>query len=133
MKKLAILLAVSLLNGCALWNAYMMSGFDPNEYMLITQIRVDSQTYKTQCSNAILAETNAASIAAKTNLFEKYSEKIPYNENSYNASKSLNEIAQGLAKAYEKGNVSSLFCKLKYGSIENSATVMQSIIGNKPR
>jgi len=134
MKKLAILLAILSLNGCAIYDALTMTGFDSNEYLIITQIRVDAQTYKPQCENKLLAPTNAVAIAARTNLFAKYSEQIPKNDNGINASKSLNEIAQGLAKAYtDKEEPSALFCKLKYGSIENAAAVIQHVVGNRPR
>ena len=134
MKKLLVLTTALLLNGCAVYDAYMQTGFDNNEYLLITQIRTDAQTYKAQCANPMLAEGNAQAIAAKTNLFEKYSELIPRNDNGKAASKSLNEIAQGLAHAYESGKQPSpVFCKLKYGSIENSAYVIQHVVGNRPR
>ena len=135
MKKLAIVLAVLALNGCAVYDALTMTGFDNNEYLLITQIRVDAGHYKKSCDNHLLAATNAVAIANKTELFEKYSEQIPRNDNGIKASKSLNEIAQGLANSYVDTNAtpSALFCKLKYGSIENSATVIQHVVGNRPR
>ena len=39
MKKLLIVVvvAVTALNGCALYNAYMMTKYDPNEYRIITR------------------------------------------------------------------------------------------------
>ena len=134
MKKLVVILAF-MLNGCALYDAYMQTGFDNQEYMLITQIRTDAQVYKKQCGNHLLAATNAQSISAKTDLFEKYSELSPRNENGISASKSLNAIAQGLAIAYvdPKGDPSATFCRLKYGSIENAAYVIQHVVGNRPR
>ena len=135
MKKLAVLSLIFALNGCALYDAYMMTGFDNNEYLLITQIRVDAGQYKKSCDNYMLAATNAQAISNKTDLFEKYSEQIPRNDNGIKASKSLNEIAQGLANSYSdtKTTPSALFCKLKYSSIENSATVIQHVVGNRPR
>lgn len=134
MKKLIIVLAV-MLNGCAVYDALTMTGFDPNEYLIITQIRTDAVQYKKQCGNHLLASTNAFAISNKTDLFQNYNEQIPRNQNGINASKSLNEIAQGLANAYldPKGEPSVLFCKLKYSSIENSATVIQHVVGNRPR
>jgi hypothetical protein len=135
MKKLAVVLSVLVLNGCAVYDAYMQTGFDNNEYLLITQIRADAQAYKKQCNNHLMAAANAQAISSKTDLFEKYSEQIPRNENGIKASKSLNEIAQGLANAYidSKGEPSATFCKLKYGSIENSAYVIQHVVGSRPR
>jgi hypothetical protein len=134
MKKLIAVLAVAGLNGCAVYDALTMTKYDSNEYMLVTQIRADAQTYKAQCDNKMLAVTNAQAIALKTNLFEKFSEQIPHNDNGINASKSLNEIAQGLNQAYTKTpEPSPMFCKLKYGSIENAAYVIQHVVGNRPR
>jgi hypothetical protein len=109
-----------------------MTGFDPNEYRIITEIRVDASHYKTQCGMS-LAQANALAMANKTELFEVYSEQIPNNTDSYKAATSLNEIAQGLVKRYNTPPVPDLFCKLKYGSIENSAKVIQHVIGNRPR
>jgi hypothetical protein len=135
MRRLLIILTVILLPGCALYDAFMMTGFDNNEYLLITQIRVDAGQFKKQCGNVLLSSANAVHIANKTELFEKYSEQIPNNNNGIKASESLNAIAQGLANAYltDKAEPSALFCKLKYNSIENSATVIQHVVGNRPR
>jgi hypothetical protein len=132
MKRLALLL-VPLLSSCAVYDAVMMTGFDPNEYRIITEIRVDANHYRDACSNPLLAQANATAIAYKTDLFEAYSEQIPNNADGYKASKSLNEIAQGLAKRYDTPPVPVLFCKLKYTSIESSARVIQHTLGNRPR
>ena len=133
MKRLSIVLVALALNGCAVYDVLTMTGFDPNEYLLATQIRTDAQVYKTQCENPALAPVNAQTIALKTRLFQNYEEQIPSNENGVSASKSLNEIAQGLDDAYRKGTPSAMFCKLKYGSIENAAYVIQHVVGNRPR
>ena len=132
MKRLAIVLTVLALNGCALWDAYFMTGYDPNEYMLVTQIRSDAQVYKLQCDTPA-APANAQAIALKTKLFANYSEQIPDNDNGKRASEGLDEIAQGLNTAYKKGTPSPTFCKLKYGSIENAAYVIQHVVGKRPR
>ena len=131
MKKLVFLLAPMLVS-CAVYDAIMMTGFDPNEYRIITEIRADAGRYKLQCDTPH-AQANARALADKTELFEIYSEQIPNNKNGYGASKSLNEIAQGLVKRYDNPPVPAIFCKLKYGSIENSSQVIQHVIGNRPR
>jgi hypothetical protein len=134
MKRLAVLLSVLALNGCAVYDAYMMTGFDNNEYLLITQIRVDSSTYKTQCDNPILAPQNAQAIAARTQLFEAYSEKIPRNVDGLAAAKKLHDIARGLSLAYGSNpQPSVMYCKLKYTGIENSAAIIQHVVGARPR
>jgi hypothetical protein len=132
MRRLLILL-VGLLSGCAVYDAYMMTGFDGNEYQLIVQIRVDANKFSKQCKTD-LAAANSQQIAYETTMFEVYSEQIPHNNNGYGASRSLNEIAQGLAARYNTGTpVPELFCKLKYGAIEHSAEVIQHVIGARPR
>jgi hypothetical protein len=134
MKRLAALLSVLALNGCAVYDAFMMTGFDNNEYLLITQIRVDASTYKTQCDNPILAPQNAFAISSRTHLFEVYSEKIPRNTNGLDAAKKLNDIARGLSAAYGSNpQPGAMYCKLKYTSIENSAAIIQHVVGARPR
>ena len=134
MKRILVIMLVTALNGCALYDAYTITGYDANEYKLITEIRVDAIVYKAQCANPILAQANAVAITYKTLLFEKYSEQVPGNDNIIRASKSLNEIAQGLADRYSsKDPVSTVFCKLKYGGIENSAMVLQHVVAGRPR
>ena len=134
MKRLLIVLGVLALNGCALYDAYMMTGFDPNEYRIITEIRTDAYNYKQQCNNQLMSDANAVLIANKTQLFEFYEEQIPINKNGINASKELNKIAQGLKARYQDGTaVPALFCKLKFESIEHSAQTIQHVLGKRPR
>ena len=134
MKRLAVLLSFVLLNGCALWDAYFMTGFDTNEYRIITEIRTDAGEYKTQCNDTAQSRINAESITRKTSLFENYSQEIPKNQNGINASRNLNEIARGLRdRYYAGGTVSPTFCKLKFESIEHSAQTIQHVVGQRPR
>ena len=133
MKKLITVATTTLLSGCALWDAYFMAPYDANEYMLITEIRTEAGQYQTQCANPVAAPVNAEAMARKTNLYEKYSEQIPRNQNGFKSAKALNEIAQGLNQAYVKGPVSATFCRLKYVSIENSATLIQRVTAGRPR
>jgi hypothetical protein len=133
MKRIFVVAFALSLTSCALWDAYFMAPYDANEYMLITEIRVDAGQYREQCANPVMAPANATAMARKTNLYEKYSEQIPRNENGYKASQALNEIAQGLDTAYVKGTVSATFCRLKYVSIENSARLIQRVTAGRPR
>ena len=134
MKRISIIFLAILLNGCALYDAYMMTGYDPNEYRIITEIRTDAGEYKTQCTDAAQSRINAEAITRKTALFENYSQEIPRNNNGINASKNLNEIARGLRDRYlAGGTVSPAFCKLKFESIESSAKTIQHVVGSRPR
>ena len=133
MKKILTLLLFSSLSGCTLIESYFLAKFDPNEYKIITEIRTDAGKSKTQCDNAERSKINAELISDKTVLFANYSQHIKYNTDTVSASKSLDEIAQGLRDRYSKGSVSVAFCKIKFESIEHSAETMQTVIGNKPR
>jgi len=134
MKKLLLLIALSLLPGCTLVDAYMLTHFDPNEYKLITDIRAEAQASKGQCNNAVISKINADKLASDTKLFQLYSEHIPRNNDMITASKDLNEIAQGLSNMYAKETkVSSGFCTIKFQSIEQSANKLQTVLGGRPR
>jgi len=134
MKKILMSLVVTFgISGCAVWDAYMMAPYDANEYMLITQIRVDAGQYRKQCDNPMLAPVNAQAIAGRTELYERYEENIPRNQNGLRAAQALNEIAQGLNTQYSKGSVSAMFCRLKYSNIEHSAELIQRVTAGKPR
>jgi hypothetical protein len=133
MKKILIIVSAVMFSGCAVWDAYFMAPYDANEYMLITQIRVNAGQYKKQCDNSVLAPVNAQHIADKTELYEKYSEQIPRNINGLRAARALNEISQGLNTQYSKGTVSATFCRLKYNNIEHSAELIQQVTAKRPR
>lgn len=122
-----------MFTGCAVLDAYLMAPYDANEYLLITQIRVDAGQYRKQCDNPILAPVNATAIAGRTELYERYEENIPRNQNGLRAAQALNEITQGLNNQYAKGNVSATFCRLKYNSIEHSAELIQRVTAGRPR
>jgi hypothetical protein len=133
MKRILLAALALSLTSCALWDAYMMAPYDANEYLQITEIRATAGQYRRQCDNPILAGVNAQAIANRTDLFEKYEELIPRNNNGFRAAQALNEIAQGLNTAYAKGTVSSVFCKLKYNNIEHSAELIQRVTAGRPR
>jgi hypothetical protein len=132
-KYLILAASVLSLNGCALWDAYFMAPYDANEYMLITEIRTNAIQYRRQCDNPVMAPQNAQAMSNRTELYEKYEEQIPRNDNGIKASRALNEIAQGLNTAYAKGSVSPTFCRLKYNNIEHSAELIQRVTAGRPR
>jgi hypothetical protein len=133
MKKLLLILAVTLLPGCVLMDSYLMK-YDTNEYRIITEIRAEANGYKTECSNPLMSNPNAIAMAEKTQFFMFYAQYQPHNEPVQKASVELNKIAQGLKDQYAKGTqVSPIFCKLKFETIEKSAESMQKVIGDKPR
>ena len=133
MKKILIALSTLLLTSCALLDAYLMAPYDANEYLQITEIRVMAGQYRQQCDNFQASAANAQDITRRTMMFERYSEYIPRNENGYRAAKALNEIALGLGTAYNKGIVSSVFCRIKYNNLEQAAELIQRTTAGRPR
>jgi hypothetical protein len=133
MKKLMIAMCAALLTSCALWDAYMMAPYDANEYLLITEIRVTAGQYRQQCDSFNQSAVNAQNMVNRTQLYERYVEHIPRNDNGTRAARALNEIAQGLNTAYNKGIVSATFCRLKYNNIEHSAELIQRVTAGRPR
>ena len=128
---------VATLSGCSmlttLTDAYLMK-YDANEYKIITEIRADAQAYKKACSNELMSTPNAVAMAEKTNLFVLYTQYLPHNEPAKKASIELDKIAQGLKDQYvNSSKVSSVFCKIKFETIEHSAESIQKMTGAKPR
>lgn len=134
MKTLLTVVALSLLSGCAAVDAVLMTKFDPNEYKIITEIRLDSEKFVGQCDDQTASKSNANRMADETRMFELYSADLPRNGEGVKAATALNEIAQGLAKRYNDGEtVSPLFCRLKFQGLQNSADVIRHVLANRPR
>lgn len=133
MKKLLIAIAIYLLTGCTVIDAFLMR-YDPNEYQQINDIRTTAYFAKTTCDNPQEAKSQADIISGKTITFKNYVEYLPHNDKVIAASIDLDKMAQGLKDQYAKGaKVSPAFCKIKFQNIEKSAETMQKIIGDKPR
>lgn len=134
MKKLLSVMAFSMLSGCAAVDAYLMTHFDPVEYRMITEIRYDAHNGIADCEDVVASRTNANSLAYKVGLYHAYELDIPHNEDSIKASAALDEIAQGLKTRYAgTDKVGAMYCKLKFGGIESSATLIQQVQGKRPR
>jgi hypothetical protein len=133
MKKF-ILSVVILLSGCTLVDSYLMTKYDANEYLLITQIRVSAQRFEKQCNNSSSSTGNAHAMSSLTELFASYTEQLPHNKEGAHSAKALNEIAQGLWERYNKREpVSTAFCQVKFQSIENMAQLIQNVSAKRPR
>jgi len=134
MKKLLLILVALSLSGCAVVDAFLMTKYDPNEYQLITNVRLQAQQAKEQCGDAAVSKQNAVRINSDTQMFMLYSEHIPRNKDMIDASKSLYEIAKGLNDQYIKSDkVSPAFCRIKFQNIETSADKIQTVISGRPR
>lgn len=134
MKKLSLLSLVFALSGCAIVDAFLMTKYDPNEYQLITNVRLQAQQAKEQCSDVAVSKNNSIKVTSETQMFMLYSEHIPRNKDMIDASKSLYEIAKGLSDQYAKSDkVSPAFCRIKFQNVETSADKIQTVISGRPR
>lgn len=127
-----MLLAISSLNGCALYDAYFMAKFDPNEYQLVTNIRTEAQL--ADCSNRDKMAQTANHIYKKAAELRNYTQYIPRNEDSYNLAVKLLNEAKTLNERYESAEkISEAYCRNKIKIVERSANEIQHSFGSKPR
>ena len=135
MKKYSLLL-VALLAGCGTvdkaMDAYFQK-FDANEYKLITDIRTNAGLAKLDCVDSTKSRKNVERIWVSALSLKNYAENLPHNKPMQQATVDLYEMVKGLSDKYDAGPVSSVFCKIKYKNIEDSASVMQKSEGNKPK
>lgn len=137
MKKLVIILSISILAGCSTVNDMMdafLIVYDTNEYKLINDIRTLSSVGKNKCDDSVESKKIAERVAYETLTLRNYTEHLPHNKPMQGASMELDNIATGLRNSYQSGNpVSPAFCKIKFQVIENAAISMQKQSGAKPK
>jgi len=133
MKKLIIVLAIFVLQGCALLDAYQMAKFDNNEYYIINQIRTSSALGEEYCGTKY-AKPLVETLWGKVNEFNNYASSIPHNEETITMSGALLEITKGLHVKYDVNpNVSKIYCTSKFDLLNKNAITIQNIVGGKPR
>lgn len=133
MKTLIALSIVSLLSGCAIYDAYFMAKFDVNEYQYIARIRTQSQIGVQKCGTPGVVE-NVNAIYSYSQEYKNYAEKIPHNENSFQLASTLIQITEEFYKRYQGDNPPGVaYCRAKFGLIESSSENIQTTLGNKPR
>jgi hypothetical protein len=133
MKKLFLIALISLLPGCALYDAYVMARFDNNEYALINRIRTEANLGAAKCGKpevvAVVDHLWATSVE-----FRNYTQSIPHNEEATKMGSELAEIVKGLSERYHGTEpVSMMYCTTKFSGIERNAVNIQNVIGKKPR
>ena len=139
MKKLAVILSILLLSGCAtiqqstLYRAWYMPKFDNNEYSQINSIRTVANLGAAKCGTPEVVPV-VDSLFYKSVEFKNYSSSIPHNEEVIKMSGELAEIIKGLNERYHGTEAVSIsYCTLKFGTIEKNAVTIQNVIGAKPR
>lgn len=135
MKKLiAVAIISTSLSGCALWDAYMMAGYDTTEYALVNRIKTQADLYTEDCKDSNKSKQNLDSLYFTTIELKNFATNIPRNEDTTKLAGNLVELAKQGKELYVKSpNVSETFCKLKLQQIGRSAEVAQKVIGKKPR
>jgi hypothetical protein len=135
MKKLIVVAIISTsLSGCALWDAYMMAGYDTTEYALVNRIKTQADLYAEDCKDSNKSKQNLDSLYFTTIELKNFATNIPRNEDTAKLAGNLVELAKQGKELYVKSpNVSETFCKLKLQQIGRSAEVAQKVIGKKPR
>jgi hypothetical protein len=135
MKKLFLVgLISSTLSGCALWDAYMMAGYDTTEYALVNRIKTQAELAIEDCKDAVKSKQNTDNLYGTAVELKNFSTNIPRNEDTAKLAGNLVELTkQGKEQYVKNSNVSEVFCKLKLQQIGRSAEVAQKVIGRKPR
>jgi hypothetical protein len=135
MKKiLAAVILVTSLSGCALIDAYLMAGYDTNEYALVNKIKTKSELAVDDCKDSIKSKQNADDLYYTAIELRNFSQNIPRNDDTTKLAGNLVELTKQGKELYVKTpSVSETFCKLKLQQISRSAEVAQKVIGKKPR
>jgi hypothetical protein len=110
-----------------------MAGYDTNEYSLITKIRTHSEISVEVCNNQEKAKSAFEYIYYKSIEFKNFTQYIPDNSDANKLSNQMVEMVKQGKDLYDKGEVSSGFCKIRLNQINRSAEQIQKVIGGKPR
>ena len=134
MKKILIVLFVSSLSGCALFDAYFMAKYDTTEYALVNEIKTKAQVAEENCSNQVLVVTQVNELYIKSLEFKNFTIHIPRNKDADNMSTKLLTLTKDTKEYFNKAEkISPIFCKAKLQQIVKSADTIQHVIGSKPR
>lgn len=130
MKKIALVVLMSLLTGCAVIDAYFMASFDNQEYALINKIRTKAQIAQKSCDKPIDANPQIVEIVNTSIEFRNFTQHIPRNPEAQKMAKQMVELSEQL-KFDDK--TSTVFCKMKLQQVERNADKIQQVLGSKPR
>jgi hypothetical protein len=135
MKKIiaAVIISTSL-SGCALIDAYLMAGYDTNEYALVNDIKTKAQIAEENCGNHILVVTQVNELYIKSLEFKNFTTHIPRNKDADNMSTKLLILTKDTRDYFNKTEkISPIFCKVKLKQVVMSADTIQHVLGSKPR
>ena len=133
MKKVLMVVFLTTLSGCAVFDAVTMAGFDANEYQLVTEVKTMAELAKQDCDDPSLMKITSTRLLFVTTEFKNYSTNIPNNGDSTRMSELLLKEVKGLSERYKNEEVSVYYCTSKMSIIERTAKTIQIVIGVKPR
>jgi hypothetical protein len=125
MKKLLVILSVSLITGCSTLQDLWVASYDTNEYALVNKIRTIAQTSKT-CDESTVKNLYLTTVELKN-----FSQYLPRNRqnNELNA-----DLLRLVTELYDKEPpVGQAYCKAKLNIIEKTAERIQQVTGSKPK
>ena len=133
-KTIAVVILSTSLSGCALIDAYLMAGYDTNEYALVNKIKTKAELSIDDCKDVEKSKQNADNLYVTAIELKNFATNIPRNEDTAKLAGNLVELTKQGKDLYAKNsNVTETFCKLKLQQIGRSAEVAQKVIGKKPR
>ena len=134
MKIVIALALISTLSGCTLIDAYLMAGYDTNEYAMVNRIKTKADLSVEDCKDQVKSKQNAEVLYFTAVELRNFTTNIPRNVETAKLAGNLVELTKQGRELYAKdSNVSETFCKLKLQQISRSAEVAQKVIGKKPR
>lgn len=130
MKKIALVVLVGLLSGCSLLDAYLMAGYDNQEYALVNKVRTTAQLAQKSCDKPIEANDQVKQLIYTSTELKNFTQHIPRNPEAFKMAGQLVELTNQI-KFDEK--TSNVFCKMKLQQVERNAEKIQQVLGSKPR
>lgn len=137
MNRLKLLLVssiIAVLPGCALYDAYMMAGYDTNEYALAVKVKTIAEVGVEYCDKTTIAYLNFKDMYEKSVELRNFAKNTPDNPEASKLAQNLVDLSKTGLDLYKKQTeVSPAFCKLKMGQIEKNADKISHVLARKPR
>ena len=130
MKRIALVVLVGLLSGCTVLDAYLMAGYDNQEYALVNKIRTKAQIAQKSCDKPIDVNAQVSELIYTSIELKNFTQHIPRNPEAFKMAGQLVELSSQI-KFDDK--TSSVFCKMKLQQVERNAEKIQQVLGSKPR
>jgi len=134
MKTLLIITSILLLTGCNTLNSFLVAKYDTNEYELINWIRTTAELSVETCDDNEVSKQNFVTLYRGSVEFKNYTQYLRRNTDTHELANNLYQIVdQGVEMYASSETVSPAFCELSLEQITESATIIQQVIGDKPR